>query len=414
MHAADLHLGAPLRGLRSASPEFAERLARAIPQAYARLVDEAISRNVDFVVMAGDIFDQAQPSYANYLQFTRGLQRLEQAGIPVYLVTGNHDPYTSWQRSYAQLPPNVYMFPADKPGFTVYWRDGQPLALLGGRGYYNQVVSDKQNIAEGITRAAAEQACGVQAPFAVGVLHTGLHLDRAKAPADPVELLRSGFDYWALGHIHKRYVDSSDNPRLVFPGCIQGRDMLEAGSRGCFQVTLTEGQPNSVEFVPLASIVWQVASVDVSACVTLAECHDAIMRELFRLNGRAQCEEMAERVTLTGTTPLHGLLRQPGVLEDLRAQINEGYPIFYCDALVDHSEYPIDRDALLDEGLFPAVVLRQAQAFSEDEAAAVSYLQDEFFAHGLVLPSKCSRNVAALQQRADSLLIDLLRGNGHE
>ena len=413
MHAADLHLGAPLRGLRAASPEFAERLAKAIPQAYARLVDESISRNVDFVVMAGDIFDQAQPSYANFLQFVRGLQRLDQAGIPVYLLTGNHDPYTSWQRSYSQLPANAYMFPADKPGFTVFHRDGRPLALLGGRGYYNQVVSDQLNIAEGITREAAEAACGTRAPFAVGVLHTGLHLDKAKAPCDLSELLASGFDYWALGHIHKRYIFSSENPRAAFSGCIQGRDILESGSRGCFQVTLTEGQRNVVEFVPLASIVWQVANVDVSSCATLAECHDAIMRELFRLNGTAQCEEMAERVTLVGTTPLHNLLRQPGVLEDLRRQINEGYPIFYCDALIDHTELPIDRESLIDEGLFPAALLRQAQALAADEAAAVAYLQDEFFAHGLVLPQKCSRNVGELQRQAEGVLVDLLRGDSH-
>ena len=414
MHAADLHLGAPLRGLRAASPEFAERLAKAIPQAYARLIDESISRNVDFVVMAGDIFDQAQPSYANFLQFVRGLQRLEQADIPVYLLTGNHDPYTSWQRSYSQLPRNVYMFPADKPGFTVFQRDGRPLALLGGRGYYNQVVSDQQNIAEGITREAAERACGVSAPFAVGVLHTGLHLDKAKAPADLSELTASGFDYWALGHIHKRYVFSPENPRAAFSGCIQGRDILESGSRGCFQVTLTEGQRNAIEFVPLASIVWQVADVDVSACTTLAECHDAVMRELFRLNGTAQCEEMAERVTLVGTTPLHSLLCQPGVLEDLRKQMNEGYPIFYCDALVDRTESPVDREALIDEGLFPAALLRQASSLAADDGAAVTYLQDEFFSHGLVLPKKCSRKVSDLQKQAEGLLVDLLRGDSHE
>lgn len=414
IHAADLHLGAPLRGLRAASPEFAGKLARAIPRAYDRLIDTAIDHEVDFVIIAGDIFDQAQPSYANFVQFMSGVQRLGDAGIPLYFLTGNHDPYVAWQAAFAEMPSNAYLFSADKPSFTVYERKGRPLALLGGRGYYNRVVSDSLDIAEGITREAAVHACGTDAPFAVGVLHTGLHLDAAKAPARPDQLLRSGFDYWALGHVHRRYVDDPSNPRLVFPGNIQGRDIHEQGARGCYEVTLTEGMPNRIAFVPLASIAWQVVDVDISSCSTLAECSDVVMRELFVLNGRAHCEEMAQRVTLTGTTPLHDVLMQPGVLDDLRAQMNAAYPIFYCDALIDRSRTPLDRATLLEEGLFPAALLHGAQMLRADSSGAVAYLQDEFLAQGMVVPTRCSRHIDELQEEAEALAIDLLRGGLHD
>ncbi len=413
IHAADLHLGAPLRGLRAASPALGERLARAIPEAYDRLISVAVNRKVDFVVLAGDIFDQAQPSYANFLQFVEGLQKLHVAGIPVYMLAGNHDPMTAWQNSFSDLPPNTYMFPGDRPGFAVYSREGEPLALLGGRGFQTRVVSREESIAAGITLEAAREACGVDAPFAVGVLHTGLDIDTDKAPVSRAELLRSGFDYWALGHIHKRIVDSPNNPRLVFPGCIQGRDIHETGARGCYQVTLTEGQPNRLEFVPLASVAWQIAHVDVSSCATVSDCHDTIMRELFRLNGMAKCEEMVERIILHGATDLHSVLEKPGVLQDLRNQINEGYPIFYCDALIDHTEYPFDRDAILEEGLFPATLLRQSSTQIQDQSSAIAYLQDEFLAHGLALPQSCVRHIDTLQHQAENLVIDLLRGDYH-
>ena len=232
IHAADLHLGAPFRGLRALSETWANRLLTAIPEAYDRVVDAALARKVDFVVIAGDIFDSARASYGDYLHFFEGLRRLDKAGIPVYLCTGNHDPFTSWSRDFFAFPPNTLMLPADKPGFAAYRRDGETLALIGGRGYYNQTWPSDEDIAAGLTRAAAEQALAdavpdvAHAPFAVGVLHTGLDLDPVKAPTSPAALLRSGMDYWALGHIHMKYAHPSfDDPRLVFSGCIQGRDI---------------------------------------------------------------------------------------------------------------------------------------------------------------------------------------------
>lgn len=232
IHAADLHIGAPFRGLRALSERWASRLVEAIPEAYERVVSAAIDNRVDFVVIAGDIFDTARPSYVDYLTFFDGLARLDAEGIPVYMCTGNHDPYTTWQRDLFNLPGNVTMFSADKPSFALYRRDGKPVCVLGGRGYYNQTWPGDACIAEGVTRAAANEALGedaASAPFGIGVIHTGLDLDPNKAPVAPAKLLRAGFDYWALGHVHKRLIYTEGNPRLAFPGCIQGRDIKETG-----------------------------------------------------------------------------------------------------------------------------------------------------------------------------------------
>ena len=410
IHTADLHLGAPFRGLRALSPAWADRMVEAIPEAFDRLLDLAIQREVDFMVIAGDIFDAAQPSYRDVLHFADGMKRLSDAGIPVYFCTGNHDPYTSWKNSYVRLPESVHMFPASQPGFFLYERDGEPLCVLGGRGYYNQTVSAEENLAAGITKAAAQAALGVETPFGVGVLHTGLHLDNVKAPTDPRELRAAGFDYWALGHIHQPYFDTPTDPHLVFSGCIQGRDIKETGPRGCYVVTLEEGAPNQAEFVPLASVVWQKLTVDISECATLTDCHDAIMRELFTANGHAQCEEMVERVTLVGKTPLHHILRQPGVVEDLRQQINDGYPVFFCDALIDRTSQPIDRAALAAEGLFPSALLAQSARMEDSPNDQVDYLQREFLAHSLQLPSSCVRNIDRLIREAEEEVLDLLGG----
>lgn len=421
IHAADLHLGAPFRGVRALSEAWANRLLTAIAEAYDRVIDAAIEHEVDFVVIAGDVFDLAKPSYGDHRHFFEGLQRLDQAGIPSYLITGNHDPYTTWTHGFCSLPESATMLPADQPGFELYRRDGEPLCLIGGRGYYNQTFPSDECITKGITRQAAVEALlpscpdADQAPFAVGIAHTGLNLDLIKAPSDPKELLRSGMDYWAMGHIHMKYAyPSLEDPRLVFSGCIQGRDIKETGERGVFLVTLTEGAPNKVEFIPTASVVWQRLKVDVSDCATLSDVSSKIMRELFRLNGESRCDQMITRIRLVGATPLHEVFARPGVMEDLRKQVNDSYSEFFCDALVDRTTAPVDREALRREGLFPAVFLDVADAQRGNVKGEVAYLQDEFLKRNLSLPSSCIRHVDDLSADAENLVLDLLTQGGEE
>lgn len=417
IHAADLHIGAPFRGLRALSERWASRLVEAIPEAYERVVSAAIDNRVDFVVIAGDIFDTARPSYADYLTFFDGLSRLDAEGIPVYMCTGNHDPYTTWQRDLFNLPGNVTMFSADKPSFALYRRDGKPVCVLGGRGYYNQTWPGDACIAEGVTRAASNEALGedaASAPFGIGVIHTGLDLDPNKAPVAPAKLLRAGFDYWALGHVHKRLIYTEDNPRLAFSGCIQGRDIKETGPRGVNLVTLEEGRRNVVEFIPTASVVWQRMKVDISECVTVPDVSDLVTRELFRVNGKAHCGEMCTRIVLCGTTPLHEVLKRPGLVDDLRNQINDSHPEFFCDALIDKTRRPFDREAARREGMFPAVFLGVAESMREDEAGEAAFLQDEFLKSNVALPSALVQSIPTLAEEAQDLVIDLLCGGDDE
>ena len=411
IHAADLHIGAPFRGLRALSERWASRLVEAIPEAYARVVSAAVDNRVDFVVIAGDIFDTARPSYADYLTFFDGLSRLDAEGIPVYMCTGNHDPYTTWQRDLFNLPGNVTMFSADKPSFALYRRDGKPVCVLGGRGYYNQTWPGDACIAEGVTRAAANEALGedaASAPFGIGVIHTGLDLDPNKAPVAPAKLLRAGFDYWALGHVHKRLIYTEDNPRLAFSGCIQGRDIKETGPRGVNLVTLEEGRRNVVEFIPTASVVWQRMHVDVSDCANLPDITDKIMRELFRENGKAHCEEMVVRIALEGATPMHAMLDRADVIAGLRKHVNDAYSAFFCDALTNLTVPPRDKEALRREGLFPAVFLQVADAQRRNPDEAIAFLQDEFIKKNIQLPSAYTRNIDAFAEAAENLVLDLL------
>lgn len=416
LHAADLHIGAPFRGLRALSEEWARRLTEAIPAAWDRVVELAVTRHVDFVVVSGDIFDSVRASYRDYLRFFEGLNRLDAEGIPSYLCTGNHDPLSLWQQDFFALPPSATMLAADRPDFALFEKEDRPLAIIGGRGYPNKVWSPNENIAEGITRAAAIRALGpraAEAPYAVGVLHTGLTLDPVKAPSNPMELLRAGFDYWALGHIHKRWVNDERAPRIAFSGCIQGRDVRETGPRGVNLVTLSPGRPPEVTFVPTASVVWEAVKVDASDCANIPALVAKTMRELFAVNGDASCEMMVSRITFVGATPLHEVLARPGVLEEVRASLNDSYSEFFCDGLIDATTAPVDEAALRAEGLFPAVFLRTADSFADDLSGQIDYLQEEYLARNVPLTAALSEKKARhLTEEATRLVLDLLLQGG--
>ena len=412
IHAADLHLGAPFKGLRSIAPTLADILLQAIPEALRKIVDTALAEQVDFVVFAGDIFDNSHPSYADFALFIAELKRLEQAGIPVYFVTGNHDPYMSWDTSFSVLPKNTHLLGARKPEFTYYERNGEPLVLIGGRGYYTQSWPTTDDISEDISRETAVSDLGLSAPFMVGILHTGLDIDPTRSPVNPKTLLRRDVDYWACGHVHQpRIWPSVDNPCVVYSGCPQGRDMKEEGEHGIFKVTLTEGAPNALEFIPTAQVAWQHLKIDITECVTIADIQERIVSAEFAQNAQTRCQRMIFRMTLTGKTALHSELT-PKVLEDMRAVLNDGYPFFFIDVLLDSTTPPLNYRSLQKEGLFPAVYLDSIKACRENEDTVIIDLEKQFYERDLSLPSSLEQNFSALCDDAETLVLDLLGRDG--
>ena len=111
IHAADLHLGAPLESLgRHVDETKAAHLRGLATGAFGRLIDLTIERQAAALVLAGDIYDDADREVAAQLRVKRGFERLHEAGIPVFMVHGNHDPLTKSYRPAATLPPNVHVF----------------------------------------------------------------------------------------------------------------------------------------------------------------------------------------------------------------------------------------------------------------------------------------------------------------
>lgn len=412
IHAADLHLGAPFKGLRSIAPAWADVLLQAIPEAFRSVIETAIKEQVDFVVLAGDIFDNSHPSYADFSLFLSGLKQLQEAGIPVYFVTGNHDPYISWDNSFAVLPENVHLLGVTKPEFACYKKDGKPLALIGGRGYYTQSFPRTEDISEGISRETAASELGVSAPFMIGILHTGLDIDLTRSPVNPKTLLKRDVDYWACGHVHQpKMFPSKDDPRIGYSGCPQGRDMKEEGEHGVFKVTLSSNASTQIEFIPTAKVAWQHLKLDVSDAVTIVDIQEKIIAAEFGQNAKTRCQRMIFRITLMGRSALHGELTTQ-VLEDMRAILNDGYPFFYIDALLDKTKPSLKLQTLRKEGLFPSVYLDVMDSYRDHKDKVVLDLEKQFYQRDLSMPSSLESKYLDLCSDAELLVLDLLGRDG--
>jgi len=262
VHAADVHLDSPLRGLEAYEGAPVQALRGATRKAFANLVQLAVAERVDLVILAGDLYDGDWRDYNTGLFFVNRVQELERAGIPVVLVTGNHDA-TSRITAHLTLPANVHVLPTAAPGTK---RFDHLRVAVHGQGFERQ--AETRNL-------AAAYPAPVAGYCNIGVLHTALDGREGHAPYAPCtieELVARGYDYWALGHIHKREsVNGKRHPCIEFPGNLQGRHVREPGAKGCLLVTVDNSGHAVPEFRPLDVFRWETVGVDATTGESAAD-----------------------------------------------------------------------------------------------------------------------------------------------
>ena len=298
IHAADTHIDSPLLGLDAYEGAPAELLRGATRQAFENLVTLAIDEAVEFVLIAGDLYDGDWRDFSTGLFFTRQMARLRRAGIPVYVIAGNHDAASVLTRR-LDLPDNVHFFSTRRAETREL--DGVPV-VIHGRGFPNRKVPEN---------LVPDYPPPLPGRFNVGLLHTsltGAPGHDTYAPCALADLTGKGYGYWALGHVHQPQVLARD-PWVVFPGNLQGRHVRETGPRGCRLVTVSD----SLEVVdtthrPLDVVRWARLVVDLTGAdeqdQALARVGDALADALAEADGRL----LAVRLVLAGSTGLHGAL----------------------------------------------------------------------------------------------------------
>ena len=296
-HAADIHLDSPLTGLAGIEGRVAERIRSAPRAAFEALVDRAMQDQVDFFVIAGDLYDGTWGDYKTGLFFAEQMGRLNQAGIPVFALHGNHDAESQITRPLA-LPDNVQVFGTRKA--QTFQLDRLNVALHG-HSFREKAVTDN---------LVPDYPAPVQGAFNIGVLHTalgGMGAHANYAPCGLPELVAKGYDYWALGHVHQSQV-LNERPHVVFPGNLQGRHVREAGPKGACLVTVDEGQVVEVAALTFDVVRWAVLDVDVVAADSTVDVVELMRQALAQGVVSADGRLLSARLVLQGRTELHSQL----------------------------------------------------------------------------------------------------------
>lgn len=276
IHTADLHLDSPFKGLQYLPKSIFKRIQESTFSAFTKIVDSAISMNVDFVLICGDLYDGEDRSIKAQARLRRQMERLQTAGIEAFVLYGNHD-HLGGNWTTIEMPPNVHLFSSEVEMKSYISKDGVKVHIYGFSYPERHVKEKRINDYKKIDGADLH----------IGMLHG--HCEGSStahqpyAPFSISDLIEKKLDYWALGHIHKQQVlHTEHNPYIVYPGNIQGRHKKESGKKGCLAVELSENE-TMFEQIETADIIWENLILDATSIKTFSDLYGVCKKEIENL-----------------------------------------------------------------------------------------------------------------------------------
>ena len=404
VHAADLHLDSPFKGIGSVDPALGKTLQQATFRTFENIVSLCLSEAVDALVVAGDVYDGADRSLGAQIAFRDGLLRLADASIRTFVTHGNHDPLDGWGAS-LDFPDLVHRFGPAVETAALETRDGEHVAIHGFS-YPRRVV---------LENVAANFAADPRADINLGVLHCTVGTQPGHDPYAPcslADLVAAGMDYWALGHVHERQVLRAAKPAVVYPGNPQGRHLKERGERGVYLVELEPDREPTLDFHAVDAVRWERVQLAIDEMATEQDLLDAMVRSGIQLAAAADGRMVMASICITGEGPLHETLRREGVSTDLTDYANGEFGA--RDLRVDFTgieDSTRPAEGLDDGGEFAAEVLREAEALlanpGEEVELALNEILDNVALRSLQRPGE--EELMEIVERARVLAIDSLR-----
>jgi len=293
LHFADLHLGTENYGRIDPNTGLSSRLGDFLV-AYDFIIDYALSHPIDLVVFAGDAFKNRDPSPTHQREFAKRIGRLSKAGIPTFLLVGNHDLPNAMRRAHAieifsTLDiPNITV--AERPGYhrietrhgvvqivAVPWVTRGVLASMQAqngqeRSDASPEVQNRQMeemLGQMIRHYTAkvnddEPALLVGHGTVAGAMYGAeRNIMLGQDVVLELSLLRDPkFDYVALGHIHKHQVLSTEPP-VIYSGSPERIDFGESEEIKGFVVAEVGDGATRWEFIETPTRKFREVVIDV-------------------------------------------------------------------------------------------------------------------------------------------------------
>lgn len=370
IHAADLHIDSPLRGLEEYVGAPVERVRNATREALVRLVQLCLDEQAAFLIVAGDLFDHDWKDFNTALFVVKQFQILDRAGIPVYVIRGNHD-------SRAEMSLQV---PWPSSGrFKLYHHKQAETVVLPEHGVAIHGMSfAERHVRENLLPKYPAPLSGL---LNIGILHTnatGNEEHATYAPCSVKELVDKGYQYWALGHVHQYQVLNAAPCHVVYSGNTQGRHIRETGAKGCAVVTVESGEIESINFVPTDVLRWKELTLELSAPQRLDDLYDLVsvrlQEELVAADGRL----LGVRLRIQGGCAAHRQLSSDVARREaeaaLRARVGEISDDVWLEKIKWQTRPQLDREQLKEGQDFIGELLREVDQLAADETRFQTFL----------------------------------------
>jgi len=346
LHTADIHLDSPLKSLALRNPQLQKELAAASRDVLRKITRLAIREQAAAVLWAGDLFDGNQRNAQSLAFLMLELEELRRYNIPVYYIKGNHDAENPLLER-LDPPANLHIFSPEGNSFELPQKtaDGLPVWLHGVS------FSGAHEPASLLPKYPAPIADAVN----IGLLHSsvnGAEGHDVYAPCSVADLVAKGYDYWALGHIHKRIV-YNEKPLIIMPGCPQGRDIGEDGIKSITMLDIGGNKALKAEERAVSDIVFWRVEAKPAAEDGAAELRGKIRAALEHAAAElrsAGTERAIIRLRLSGATALYWQIeRDYDVWQKTAERILRDAGDFWLDKLeLNISEPPARREAAAD------------------------------------------------------------------
>ncbi len=314
IHAADLHLDSPFVGLKHMPAKLFERVRESTFLSFSKIIRCAIEEKVDFVLLSGDLYDEDERSLKAQIRLKKEFERLAEADIQVYVIHGNHD-HMGGKWLELDWPSNVHVFSSHHVEVKEYKRNQTPLAYIYGYSYPARAVYE--NMTHQYIKKENRDV------YHIGMLHGSMEGNKEHdvyCPFKLNELIDKDFDYWALGHIHKRQILHLLHPVIAYSGNIQGRHRKESGRKGCYLVQMEQGSTRNT-FVATDEIGWEELKVSIEGLQTISELIKACEQSMESI--RKEKRSICLTISLVDSGVLSTALNSQETVQDLLDILNE-------------------------------------------------------------------------------------------
>ncbi len=278
-HCADIHLDSPFAML---SPREAAKRRTELRAAFTSALMFAQKSKMDIFLISGDLFDSEYVT-----RDTREMLLREFAKTPemrIFIAPGNHDPITSGSfYETAAFPKNVHVFKGERECVHIPELNTDIYGFgFTSKNYLSSPVAGWQ----------------IQNKDRINILVC--HGDNTSSssvtgPVTKKDIAESGFDYIALGHIHKASgLQCENGVYYSYPGCIEGRSFDELGYKGAMYGVIEKGNVN-LEHLRLSKSRYEIATVDITDAADKSRAIELIRNEI-----RHFTDDTALRLILAG------------------------------------------------------------------------------------------------------------------